>query len=56
MKGFSPLSYLEFFSWNTEKDNHNTKEYSNINAYKRKQNRKFRILRIGKRKSKGLYY
>ena len=37
MKGFSPLSYLEFFfSWNPEKDNHNTREYSNIIAYKSK--------------------
>ena len=36
MKGFSPLSYLEFFSWNPEKDNHNTREYSDINACKRK--------------------
>ena len=35
MKGFSPLSYWEIFSWNPVKDNHNTREYSNIIAYKR---------------------
>lgn len=54
MKGFSPLSYLEFFSWNPEKDNHNTKEYSNINAYKRKAKPEVKIIENWQKEVEGL--